>query len=426
MRAMPPAAGLAATLLLALPAAAQGSLAESGRHDPGTGIRVPAGFAATVFADGIGAARHMAVSDGGVVYAAIRRGGDGGIVAMRDADGDGRADETRSFGDFRGTGIAIRDGFLYFGTDTAILRFRLPARALVPESGPETVVGGFPGQRQHATKPIAFDDAGRLYVGIGAPSNACQRQTRTPGSPGLDPCPQLAEHGGIWRFDADRTGQRFGRDGGRLATGLRNPLALDWHPGVGRLLVGTHGRDDLHRLFPDRFTEQENARLPAEEFHWAREGADYGWPYTYWDPRRGARMAAPEYGGDGAAPAAAGRYPTPVAALPAHWAPNDLVVYTGDAFPERFHGGAFIAFHGSWNRAPEPQAGFNVVFLPVAADGAAGDWAVFADGFAGDPAPRSPRSAAHRPTGVAVGPDGALYVSDDAGGRIWKITHTGG
>ena len=110
----------------------------------------------------------------------------------------------------------------------------------------------------------------------------------------------------------------------------------------------------------------------------------------------------------------------PVAAFPAHWAPNDLLIYQGSQFPSAYKDGAFIAFHGSWNRAPGPQGGYNVVFQPLAGGKASGPFVVFADGFAG--AIKQPGRAAHRPTGLAVGPDGSLYIADDQGGRIWRVT----
>jgi glucose/arabinose dehydrogenase len=112
----------------------------------------------------------------------------------------------------------------------------------------------------------------------------------------------------------------------------------------------------------------------------------------------------------------------PTAVFPAHWAPNGVVFYEGDRFPAKYRGGAFIAFHGSWNRAPGPQGGYNVVFVPP--NRTPTEHEVFADGFAG--AEKSPDRAAHRPTGVTVGPDGALYISDDKGGRIWRVVYRGG
>src|SRR6202044_1384305 len=113
----------------------------------------------------------------------------------------------------------------------------------------------------------------------------------------------------------------------------------------------------------------------------------------------------------------------PVAAFPGHWAPNDLAIDDGAGFPAAYRGGAFIAFHGSWNRAPDPQGGYNVVFQPLADGKASGPFVVFADGFAG--AYKDPGRAAFRPSGLAEGPDGALYVSDDVHGRIWRITYNG-
>ena len=410
----------------AAPAAANIHAAESGEFDRATGIRLPVGFVATVFADDIGFARHLAVRADGVVYAALRRLHEGaGIVALVDADGDGVADRTLYFGDRAGTGLALHGGDLYFSTDTEVLRYRLGPEP-VPAGAPEIIVAGFPAQRQHATKPITFDDAGNMYVTVGAPSNACQERMRTPGSPGLDPCPQRELQAGIWRFDAERPGQVHGKDGERVATGIRNGLSIDWNLSAGALYFATHGRDQLGQLFPEYYSAAESAELPAEEFHRVVPGGDYGWPYTYWDPMRQARMRAPEYGGDGKTEAAAGTYRKPLVAFPAHWAPNDLVFYEGTAFPDFYRHGAFIAFHGSWNRAPLPQEGYNVAFVPMTAAGeVAGDWLVFADGFKGKKVLASPGAAAHRPSGLAVGPDGALYVADDKGGRIWKIRYDG-
>lgn len=192
------------------------------------GITLPPRFCATVFADHLGIARHMVLDKDGNLYVALQspsRGG--GIVMLRDNNGDGHADQVRYFGSSGGSGIALHGDFLYFATDTEVLRYLLKPGETVP-SGPQTVVGGFPQQDEHAAKTIAIDDAGHLYVNVGAPSNACQEQDREPGSPGIKPCPLLDKQGGIWRFDADRTGQVFGVDGVRYATGLRNAVAITW------------------------------------------------------------------------------------------------------------------------------------------------------------------------------------------------------
>lgn len=413
-------------IIAASPVIAGDRSAASGALDAETGIRVPAGFAASVFADNLGPARHVVVRPDGVVYATLYRKTEGaGIVALRDSDGDGKADETVYFGDSEGTGLALRDGFLYFSNDTEVRRYPL-GEALLPTGEPEIVVSGFPVQNQHATKPMAFDDAGAMYVTVGAPSNACMERARTPGSPGMQPCPQLELQAGIWRFAADKVGQVHGKDGVRHATGIRNGLAMDWNRSAAALYFISHGRDQLGQLFPQHYSNEQNSELPAEEFHRTEPGGNHGWPYSYWDHRQGKRMVGPEYGGDGVEAVEDGEYREPLAAFPGHWAPNDLLFYEADAFPDYFRHGAFIAFHGSWNRAPLPQQGYNIGFIPMTADGAVrGDWIVFADGFKGVETLASPRAAAYRPTGLAVGPDGALYVADDAKGRIWIIRHEG-
>jgi cytochrome c553 len=155
-----------------------------------------------------------------------------------------------------------------------------------------------------------------------------------------------------------------------------------------------------------------------------KQGGDYGWPECYYDSFQGKLVLAPEYGGDGGHTAGACASKIgPVAAFPAHWAPNAMVFYDQKQFPARYRNGVFIAFHGSWDRAPYKQSGYNVVFQSLAGNRSAGGCEVFADGFAG--AVTSPEGATYRPSGVAVGPDGSLYVSDDIKGRIYKITYTG-
>ncbi len=391
-------------------------------------ISLPEGFTATVFADDLGRVRHMAVRDDGTVYATLYRMNEGGgLLALPDADGDGVSDEAVYFGDKPGTGIALRDGWLYADHgNTEIVRYALPDDALLPQGEPEVIVTGFPEQRSHATKPMAFDGQGNMYVTVGAPSNACQQSARTPGSPGEDPCSQLELAAGVWRYDADATGQTHSPEA-RYATGLRNALAMAWNEAAGALYVLPHGRDQLSGLFPEFYDDEQSAELPAEEFHKTSEGSNHGWPYTYWDHIEGARKLAPEYGGDGDKTAEPGKYADPLVAFPGHWAPNDLLFYTADAFPAQYRNGAFVAFHGSWNRAPLPQEGYRVSFIPMNAAGeVTGEPVTFADGFKGAEVLESPGDAKHRPTGLAVGPDGALYIADDAGGRIWKVTYTGG
>jgi glucose/arabinose dehydrogenase len=384
-------------------------------EDPG--LQLPDGFCATIFADVEGNPRHITASADGTVFVALTRSRSDttsrGVLVLRDTDGDGVADDRMRFGDLPGTGIALYDGDLYFGANDRVVRYPQGTRG-----EPETIVSGLPASGSHRAKSIAITSDGTLYVNIGSPSNACQEEDRTAGSSGQDPCPELETRAGIWKFDANATGQTQA-DGERYATGLRNTVALALHP-TGVLFGAVHGRDQLSG-WPDLFNDEQNAEKPSEELVKIEQGDDFGWPYCYHDLELGRRVLAPEYGGDGRTEGMCREKNGPVEVFPAHWAPNGLVFYTGDIFPEKYRGGAFIAFHGSWNRAPLPQGGYNVVFVPFQGDSPAGGWEVFADGFAGENV--SPRGAAHRPSGLAVGPDGSLYVTDDRGGRIWRITY---
>jgi glucose/arabinose dehydrogenase len=336
---------------------------------------------------------------------------------LHDSDGDGRADDIRQFGQVGGVGLVIHHGHLYLGTDTAILRYRLDA-VLAPVATPEVIVEGLPAAELHASKTLAFDEAGNMFVSIGAPSNACQQRDRSPASPGRDPCPETETAAGVWRFAAERVGQRFS-DGERYASGIRHALAIDWEPKQGELYVVQHGRDELSQLWPQFYTAEQDELLPGEEMLKVTKGAVFSWPYCYYDPQQRRRVLAPEYGGDGMRTDRCTGFPEPVAVFPAHYSPNDMLVYRGTQFPKRYHGGAFIAFHGSYRPMGGVRVGYQVVFVPWSKAGFSGDWEVFADGFAG---PQS-GTALHRPTGLAEGPDGSLYIADSVSGRIWRIVY---
>jgi len=409
---------LAAALSIGLSACSPGSAPADAASDAASELSAPAGFAVSVFHEGVGGdARHLVVRDNGDVLLA-RSGGT--LTALRDADGDGRAERSEGRRLPIETGLAIHDGHLYFSDASSVSRVALDD-ALVPAGEVETVVSGFPEQRSHTAKTLAFDAQGRLYVNVGAPSNACQERARTPGSPGQRPCPQLARQASIWRFPAGAVGLEQA-DGERFVTGTRNVVAMDHHPAADALFFVMHGRDQLHGLWPELFDVEDNAQMPAEELHRAERGADYGWPYTFFDPRSGRRLVAPEYGGDGERIAEAGRYREPLYAFPAHWAPNDLLFYRAEAFPERYRGGAFVAWHGSWNRAPLPQEGYRVTFLPFADGAPSGASEDFLTGFKSEEELSDPDRATHRPMGLGVGPEGALYVSDSVEGRVWRVT----
>ena len=288
-----------------------------------------------------------------------------------------------------------------------------------PVCAPDTVISGLTNRRQHAAKSIVIGADGQLYVNIGAPSNSCQVQDRIPESPGQDPCPLLDIAGGIWRFDPRRGGQTQS-DGQRYATGLRNAVALAVDPGTGSVFAAQHGRDQLAANWPKLYTDALSAQLPAEVVFKLEAGGDYGWPYCYYDWRRRQNVMQPEYGGDGKTAGRCESAPRPVVAFPGHWAPDGMTFYNSRQFPLKYRGGLFIAFHGSWNRAPEPQDGYRVMFVPIARGAATGPSEVFADGFAGKE--KTPNGARYRPTGVAVGPDGSLFVASDQGqGAVFRI-----
>lgn len=382
------------------------------------GLTLPEGFSASVVQEGQGAGRHLAVAANGDIYLASRDG----LVAMRDKDGDGKADETMKFGDVQGTEVRLFKNWLYVSDNVGVYRYKLKKGELAPTSARQVVVDGFPMERQHADKTFALDPKGTVYVNVGAPSNSCQQNDRQEGSLGQNPCPILEKYGGVWVFPANKFNQKA-TDGRRFATGMRNAVAIEWNVPQKALYAAIHGRDSIDTLFPALYNAEDNATRQAEEFHKITDGGDYGWPYTFFDTKLGHRVVAPEYGGDGNKVPDAGKYPDPLVAFPAHWAPNDLLFYAGKNFPAKYQGGAFIAFHGSWNRAPEPQAGYKVVFQPMKNGKPSGAYEVFADGFAGEMADNNPRNARYRPVGLAVGPDGSLYVSDSQKGRVWRIRY---
>lgn len=388
------------------------------------GITLPEGFSALVVGE-VGRGRHIDVNENGDIYVSLSQHDDNkGIACLRDTTGDGKADVIVYAGEHIGTGIKIHNGYLYFGADTAIVRYPITKGKLVPESNWELIARGFPNEHQHEAKPMEFDGKGNMYVNVGAPANACMEQMRTKGSPGMDPCPLLNYSGGTWKFKEDVLNQDQMRDGTRYVTGIRNGMANCWNTAVNELYIVQHGRDQLNQFFPDLYTTEQNAELPAEEFFLATEGSDFGWPYCYYNQLQNKKVLAPEYGGDGEIQDRCEEKTDPIMAFPAHMAPNDLLFYTGDMFPKRYKNGAFIAFHGSWNRAPEPQKGYFVVFVPFNGEYPSGDWEVFADGFAGTDNIKSTRDARYRPCGLAQGPDGSLYVVDSNKGKIWRIMYS--
>ncbi|MDP9203707.1 MAG: PQQ-dependent sugar dehydrogenase [Gemmatimonadota bacterium] len=418
---------------LAASAQAQNRL-PTGMRPPGctAGLQLPTGFCATVFAQGAGSARHIVIAPNGDVFVNTQtRGGRGapagasssGILALRDTDGDGKADVRQRFGVGGGTGIALDGNSLYATAGNSIVRYRLAPGTLTPSAKPDTIVANLPMTGSHHSHNFVLH--GRtLYVNIGSATNSCQQRDRQAESPGRNPCTELETRAGVWQFDANRLRQRP-TDGSRFATGLRNSVALTRNPFDGYLYATVHGRDQLHDNWPNLFTVEKSAENPGEELVRIDRGADYGWPYCYHDVDRRGLVLAPEYGGDGQRTGQCSSKTQALMAFPGHWAPDGMLFYTGSQFPTEYRGGAFIAFHGSWNRSPLPQAGFRVVFAPFRFNRPVGSFTNFADGFHRTPTARRAPPGTRRPTGLAQGPDGSLYITDDTGGTIWKISYRG-
>ena len=373
------------------------------------GLKLPAGFCAILVAEKLGPVRHIVVAPNGDVLAAQNRKG---VILLRDTNGDGMAEEEHQiFAGVGGTGIALGADAIYFATNDSVMVIPYKAGSNQPTGTVRTLARGLPGMG-HSSKGLALAKDGSLFVSFGSLTNSCQKpaEDRTGPFPGQDPCPELPIRAGIWRFETKKEGQTPA-DAKHFGWGMRNPMAMAVEPSTGTLYMASHGRDQLTETW--KWAPEEGRENPAEEFGPVTSGTNYGWPYCFYNPRAKRKFQNPEYGGEGTKVSDCDKQAQPAIAFPAHWAPNALMFYTGSLLGDEYKGGAFLAFHGSWNRAPAPQEGYRVVFIPFSGGKPVGTWTDFVlpAGKATD----------IRPTGVAQGPDGSLYVSDDAHGKIWRI-----
>jgi glucose/arabinose dehydrogenase len=363
-------AGLAGIAL----AAALAGLAP--RAAPGAGdappLAVPRGFAVEVFASGLGPPRGLAVDPAGTLVASIPA--QGRVIALPDRGG-GRAGPavTVAEGLRLPHGLAFRGGHLYVAETGRVLRFLYDPKALAARD-PSVIVADLPPGAHHWTRSIGFGPDGGLYVAIGSSCDVCRE---------ADP-----RRASIVRYEADGRGERL------FATGLRNPVGLAFHPRTGMLWTTVNERDWRRGgAPPDYLTE-------------VRLGGAYGWPDCY--AERGAFVPDPELrdrrGCEGLTP--------PTLEVPAHSAPLGLAFYSGTAFPAPFRESLFVALHGS--RPELPPAGYKVVRVLVRS-GRPHGIEDFATGW------RRDGQIWGRPVDVVTGRDGALYVSDDHGGRIVRI-----
>ena len=340
---------------------------------------------------------------------------------MRDTNRDGKPDVVAPFGDVKGTEVRLFKNWLYVSDDVGVYRYSLKKGQLAPNGARETVVSDFPKKRQHSDKTFALEQ---------------ERHSLYQRGRAFELLPGKRSAG---RFARQESVSHSGEVRRRL--GVRRPEAQP-DPGQRQALRHRHAQRRGHRMecHAERVVRRDSwPRLAGHAFPGAlqlgrqRHAAGRGVPP---DRRwRRLRLAVPllrYQAGQASARAGvwrrqdegtrAGKYPDPLVAFPAHWAPNDLLFYSGKSFPAKYHEGAFIAFHGSWNRAPEPQAGYKVVFQPMKDGKPNGPYEIFADGFAGEMQDNNPRNAQYRPVGLAVGPDGSLFVSDSQKGRIWRIS----
>lgn len=380
-------------------------------------VKLPAGFSATIVAEDLGAARHIVVGRNGTIYVKLAQLKEGkGIYRLRDTNKDGVMDERVGFGDYPGTGIFRHEDYLYTSSNNSIFRYKLAANEeVINPDQPERLVSGLRERDRDKSKSIAVDNQGNIYVNIASDNDRC----RVPGTGrGMMPCPLLDSAAGIWRFKTNVPDQPFS-SGVRYATGLKNVVGLDWNTKTNSLFVMQHGRGSFDDFYPQYYTPQQSAELPAETLYELHQGDDAGWPYVYYDHLQKKKILAPEYGGDGKKTGTA-KTIDPLAAFPAHMGPNGLLFYTGTAFPARYRNGAFIAFHG---QSQSLHKGYLIGFVPFKGGKPAGPWEIFADNFAGTDLVKPTGPVQHRPCGLAQGPDGSLYVTDDLNGTLFKISY---
>jgi glucose/arabinose dehydrogenase len=358
-----------------LPGDAKAGSLLDGLTPPDKPIRLPEGFAIHIFAQGLRGPRMMALGPDGTIYVA-ERGADR-IVRLPDRDGDGQADQVEVIAeglDGPNSLAFYNDGSLYVGETTRILRLSAPdTQGLFQEH--RVVIDGLP-SGGHNTRTVLFSpDGASLFVSVGSSCNVCDEE---------DP-----RRAAILRYNPDGSGEQI------YAHGLRNAVGIVFRPGTNELWATNNGRDML------------GDDLPPETIYRVEQGGDYGWPRCH-----SGRIPDPEFG----SPDACQGVLPPAVEMQAHSAPLGLRFYNGNQFPAEYHGDLFVAFHGSWNRS-EPT-GYKIVHVPIENDQPKGVQD-FAEGWLVD------GSAWGRPVDVLVGADGSLYVTDDAGGIVYRIVYIG-
>jgi glucose/arabinose dehydrogenase len=335
-------------------------------------IALPDGFNISIYSDAVPGARSLAQGPDGTVFVSTRR--QGKVYALRDADGDGRADQRYVLAENLNmpNGVAFRNGALYIAEVDRILRLDNIEAHLANPPAPVIVNEEFPSDQHHGWKFIRFGPDGKLYVPIGAPCNVCDE-------PG---------YARIMRMNPDGSGLEV------FATGVRNTVGFDWHPVTGELWFTDNGRDRLGDDAP-----------PDELNHAPKAGMHFGFPFCH-----GGFIADPDYG----SLHGCDEFEAPAMKLGPHVASLGMRFYTGHMFPEHYHQQVLIAEHGSWNRSS--KIGYRVMLVRIEGDKAV-SYEPFASGWL------QGESEWGRPVDLEVLPDGSLLVSDDKAGAVYRISY---
>ena len=364
------AAGAFLVVALERRASVAGLNATGGRAE----LTVPAGFVASVFAEGLSAPRFLALGPDSRLY--VAEAGRDRVVALADTDGDGVSDAAKVFADHVSVphSLAWHDGSLFAGVPSGVVRLRDTDGDGVADDR-RKVVDGYPVDG-HSTRTVAFLPDGRMAVSMGSSCNVCVESDK--------------RRAGILVYDGgDGAGERM------FATGLRNAVGLAVDPRRGTLWATNNGRDWL------------GDDVPPDTLQAVREGDDFGWPRCH-----AGDLVDPDFGSERGCDGVA----APDLKLQAHSAPLGLAFVTGPSFPDDWQGDLLVAFHGSWNRSV--PTGYKVVRVKMKDGVPAAPPGDFVTGFVETPGGR----VLGRPVGLAFGADGALYVSDDKSGYVYRIT----
>jgi glucose/arabinose dehydrogenase len=345
-------------------------------------VKLPPGFAIDIWAEGVQAARALAIGANGTVFVGsfgllTGQGNPGKVYAVRDTNNDGKADQvlTIAEGLNQPSGVAFHNGALFVAEMQRIIRYDGIEQRLTSPPQPVVVRDGFLEMGNHQWRDIAVGPDGKLYIALGAPCNVCK-----PDEP----------YGTIARMNPDGSAFEI------YARGVRNSVGLTFHPQNGQLWFTDNGRDLL------------GDNIPSDELnHATQAGQHFGFPGCHQ-----GEIIDKEFG----APNACAESRAPAVKLGPHVAALGLHFYTGDMFPAEYKNELFIAQHGSWNRSN--PLGYRIGLVHVAADGSyASGQRIFAEGFL------QGRQAWGRPADLLQLPDGSLLVSDDLQGKIYRITY---